>query len=371
MMTKPYLIRLYPVAPFLFGGEHTFGEGTDANYLAVSETWPQQTSLLGMLRYQLLMHHNLLPLNQKNNREKAAEFIGPESFGPDRANQFGHIECLSPVFMMQGDKPFRPTPVDAKFIKKKDKEGKGIARFERILTAGSSTAGRIWTGGQPRGFIPTLTGYNHKAECVDCLTSSDGQTVVSQSDVFQRHKQVGIKVDTDRQVQNNAFYKKETVQFTGRDWSFAVVADLKTALADAMVTLGAEQSLFRMQVTALPDGHLSFNSYETCFAINAQVTGHRIEFLSDALVLPSLYDHCTLAYTDTISFRAVKTTVADTLHYHNRLQKSHRLELVRRGSVLWSHNVTETLNAIDNPNFHRIGYNYVYAGPALPFSNPA
>ena len=48
------LIQLAPLSDFFFGGEATFGQGQNQHYFVRSNPWPQQTTLLGMLRYELL-----------------------------------------------------------------------------------------------------------------------------------------------------------------------------------------------------------------------------------------------------------------------------------------------------------------------------
>lgn len=45
---------------FFFGGERTLDDGKSADYISHSNKFPQQSALLGMIRYQLLKQHNLL-----------------------------------------------------------------------------------------------------------------------------------------------------------------------------------------------------------------------------------------------------------------------------------------------------------------------
>ncbi|MEI6411943.1 MAG: hypothetical protein WCR52_21305, partial [Bacteroidota bacterium] len=60
--TKIWHIRLIPAGQFYFGGERnfSFGEKEDSsNYLVKSNYFPQQTGLLGMLRFVLLREAGL------------------------------------------------------------------------------------------------------------------------------------------------------------------------------------------------------------------------------------------------------------------------------------------------------------------------
>ncbi|KAA6331329.1 hypothetical protein EZS27_020050 [termite gut metagenome] len=50
-----YKIIIKPIDTFYFGSEKTFNpaDGSKANYLVKSQMMPQQTTVLGMLRYAL------------------------------------------------------------------------------------------------------------------------------------------------------------------------------------------------------------------------------------------------------------------------------------------------------------------------------
>lgn len=48
-----YLIKLTPLDKFFFGQKKTFGDD-NVNYVVYSSFFPQQTALLGLLRYQVL-----------------------------------------------------------------------------------------------------------------------------------------------------------------------------------------------------------------------------------------------------------------------------------------------------------------------------
>lgn len=53
-MNRHYLITLTPMDWFFFGGERTLDDGKSADYISHSNKFPQQSALLGMIRYQLL-----------------------------------------------------------------------------------------------------------------------------------------------------------------------------------------------------------------------------------------------------------------------------------------------------------------------------
>ncbi|MBK9227474.1 MAG: hypothetical protein IPL67_10580 [Ignavibacteria bacterium] len=98
--TDKKLIKLYPYERFFFGGENTFGEN-NTNYMVRSEFFPQQTSLLGLLRYQILLKagDDIFKDNRIIDKDGAAKLIGEKSFDPTSTNDFKKIKCISPVFV--------------------------------------------------------------------------------------------------------------------------------------------------------------------------------------------------------------------------------------------------------------------------------
>lgn len=117
-----YKILLKPLMPYFFGGEHTFSmipSNERSPYFIVSEPMPPQTTLFGMLRYEVLKHSKALsgkhndPNEEKEIREKQIDLIGEKSFSfrtEDQAQTFGKINRISPVFIESEGTAFFPTP---------------------------------------------------------------------------------------------------------------------------------------------------------------------------------------------------------------------------------------------------------------------
>lgn len=83
-----YLVKIRPLEPYAFGTDKTSayvgaertGEGT---YLVRSKNVPEQTTLLGMLRYITLEAEGLLKTDYSytpDERAKMKQCIGPDSF---------------------------------------------------------------------------------------------------------------------------------------------------------------------------------------------------------------------------------------------------------------------------------------------------
>lgn len=363
-MSKRYLIKLHPTDAFFFGGETTFGAGISRNYLAHSEDFPQQTTLLGMLRYQVLAQHGQIPITDKL---LAKTLIGPESFRVDGKGEFGKILALSPVFLMHDAIAYRPNPLDDKY----DEKEKTLHHQPLLPT---TTPGKAYLSGRTLDAIPALDGYDHKAHYQECFVAAEGNPIYKKSEVLRTDERVGIQKGRDGHTLTDAFFRQTVLRFPSRQWAFAFYADLDVELGDAFVTLGGEQSLFQLKVhpiTTQPTGTPT-DAFKARFGIEPVADHPRIELLSDAYASTALYDHCQLAYTDTISFRGIRTQVDTTAHYHNRPDKTERLELIRRGSVLWSRDPAQTTAALRKPEFEAIGYNAFYTGPrpAHPSTQP-
>ena len=75
-----YLIKLTPLDKFFFGQKKTFGDD-NANYFVYSSHFPQQTTLLGLLRYQLLQiaGEDVFKDNKIQDTNKAAKLIGEQN----------------------------------------------------------------------------------------------------------------------------------------------------------------------------------------------------------------------------------------------------------------------------------------------------
>ena len=105
-MNKTYLITLTPMGKFFFGGDMTFtvnGKDTDfTSYIIRSNKFPQQTSLLGMLRFLVLRNDEVVFNNSSQcitNRKEAITLIGAKSFEMSgNEGNFGVIKSISPCF---------------------------------------------------------------------------------------------------------------------------------------------------------------------------------------------------------------------------------------------------------------------------------
>ena len=105
-----YLVKMTPIEPYAFGTDQTFQyHGVEATgketYFVRSNQVPEQTTILGMLRYIVLEMEGLLNSDfhyTAEEREKMNSCIGRESFRflQKEKQDFGMIHEISPVFLM-------------------------------------------------------------------------------------------------------------------------------------------------------------------------------------------------------------------------------------------------------------------------------
>ena len=130
IMSKKIWIRLRPVNQYYFGGEVSFYSDSEKNYLVESRLFPQQTAVLGLLRYVLLREKDMLTNQQhlfNGKPEKDVEdLIGKKSFDMselEKEQDFGIIKEISPLFLQREGYAWLPLAKDAGFDFKKENQG--------------------------------------------------------------------------------------------------------------------------------------------------------------------------------------------------------------------------------------------------------
>jgi CRISPR-associated protein Cmr3 len=316
-----YLVTLKPLEPFLFGGTQTFGTLGDkeaGSYLVTSRQFPQQTAVLGMLRKELMTQAGLLTRKRrgewvdKHKKVDAINLVGYEKFSmrEKELQDFGMIEKLSPIFLMQRGK---------RYLKKVDIDSH---HYEDGV----------------------LKGYNPKENIYDNFVpvELDAGRKLKSEDIFKEINQTGNK----KGGEDNSLFKK-TSYILKDGFTFAFYIELDTALKSAMVSLGADRSAFMMDVKednatldyADPKGYLTL--------------------LSDALIQVDIKSNCDFAITSELSHRNLKSKKSAL--QKNTFEKSETVYLYEKGSVFI--NPSEPLLAdLNQENLQQIGYNIYSRG---------
>ncbi|MCL4517860.1 MAG: hypothetical protein M1587_01535, partial [Thaumarchaeota archaeon] len=258
-MNKTYLIELQPLSTFYFGSERNFEGGQ--SYFARSLQFPQQTTLLGALRFKLLQSRDLLDSSgQIVDYSRAESLIGPNSFTADKCAEpkdYGVIKGLSHLFLMRGDEIFCAGNLDYHCTFVRDEEG-------RSFIDGA------------RRFIPALKGYDPKNPDRPRMVSSKGNSVLN-DDIFLEVEQVGNRKakprflttasrspdDDEKGFYKQIFYRFAKPSMPGEfPWRFAFLAMMEEADGDQLARytsgqqhvtpIGGERSPFNFEVCECP-----------------------------------------------------------------------------------------------------------------------
>jgi hypothetical protein len=159
--TYTHLITLRPLDIFFFGSERTFGNDEGVNYSAETRRYPQQTTLLGLLRHLGYLDAGIGP-----------DGIG-ESFVADKNvhhSTFGFIKAISPLFFQQ--QTTKPKPLYFGFADLKRKELQNApARF-------NPAAAEVWQVTSNWNTLSELPAYNPKNWHPEILVSDQAAPVL-------------------------------------------------------------------------------------------------------------------------------------------------------------------------------------------------
>ena len=394
-----YLIKLTPLDKFFFGQKKTFGDD-NANYFVYSSHFPQQTTLLGLLRYQLLQiaGEEVFKDNKIQDEHKAGELIGKQSFSPfvkDKL-QFGIIQSLSPVFIIdkkEKDEKEYFLPVGRRF----QKEEEDLYELLHLSCK--------------EGCPPTFDEYKPKKGLASCWLSSTVTTLLNEEDFFTKDERIGIRKDYEGATNDDAFFRQRYYRFKNfkkvvedeegneckqppvreHDFCFATVLETEKAIEHEKLN-GRIVYLLReiseeKKASDLTIGSSTFTAetyYKSLFktfklniessTLTSDEKHYTVVLLSDAMIDPDHLSKVRFASTEVKDFACLLTHVGTQKFYNkeNKRQEQYlkksatalslQKELYARGSVFYfdtkeqANQFCEDLEKV--PNFHTIGYNH-------------
>ncbi|MFK7905469.1 MAG: type III-B CRISPR module-associated Cmr3 family protein, partial [Chitinophagales bacterium] len=383
MNKQSYFIRLTPLDKYFFGGEVTFGaDGAGSNYLVHSNRYPQQTSILGVLRKELLIQNGLLKdrfqsqllEDQFNGQEvvdkkaKIKALIGKKGFRLEHNSKanYGVIEAISPVFLHsnEGNDTYLQIPADqdCRFVLVKGssllKENKGQIPFLEQNVWKKKPKGYQWEKFSEKEQLKSfLQCMDDASKSMEVKKEDKSKELIEEEKkekrVFVEKSQIGIKKNLSGNTEKNAFYK-QTFYTLKDSFAFGCYVTLNDGKKlqdglDTIVEMGAERSAFRMQVNKVTDTKLAFSPEVLTGELSesSKPTTQRIVLLSDAYIgEEDIFKYCHFALTDTRTFRYIQTSVEKTSKYYNLRdwdidkkememipQLSEKYNLLKRGSV--------------------------------------
>lgn len=347
-----YLISLTPVDKFFFGGEMTFPiEGKKdynkkfSSYIIRSSYFPQQTSLLGMMRFLLLRNSECFKNGAICNADNAVELIGPTSFNPDESD-YGKIKHIGHCFIL-------------------DKESKAHynwAPFDSGLNISFKSDEEDAYTNKTKLHIPDFekTNYNAKngyEHCLESVVGSD-RVIVPVKEFFLEDRRVGINRDIHTgKAEDDAFFKQISFKFSKRSYAFAFYTEVDTDILsynNQIVSLGADNSQFSISIEEV-DTYGSVSNNEECKVTLLSPT--RIEFCK--------MENVKFCITELTNLRYLQTSVRETKSYSllkgNVKRNNMRIEMYSPGSVFYFENkelAKQFKEAIESyKGYIKIGFN--------------
>lgn len=353
-MSNTYLIKLTPLDWYFLGGEKTFGND-NAEYLAHSNKLPQQSTLLGMLRFQLLKQKGWLfgkGGESDVDQNKIVDLIGENSFSIDEAREFGVIKNITPICIYDTSKEnlkrfYIPQALD-------DKLNLSIDNNVKVCL----------NGVVKDCIVKPVDCYDHKTYSSFKEWRNIDDEVIEEDDIWTCKSQIGITKTTTGNDEK-AFYKQTVLNFKEK-FCFAFWVDVEEELVSDYVFIGAQRSCFKMDVIPIADINAT-KSYEAiCNKSKTTSVLERVEICGDTFIedLNELNRLCEFQLTDSIPFRNMemkKRNGALKNGYISYDKIEVRFNLLKRGSVLYfkKEHKEEILNLINKKHLQLIGYNII------------
>lgn len=356
-----YLIRLKPIENFFFGNEINLGfHNKIKNYIVKSNCFPQQTSILGMLRKEVLVKSGTIEENYCYSPEQKKlnkRLIGGKSFNINSTDEqdFGIIKNLSSLFICNGKEYFMKIPKDHK---KEDEEEK----YNPLKMSRQAINTSI-------GLITLPIEYKGKQGISDDFINVKSKYIKSFHKIFREDSRVGIRKGKDGKTEDEAYYKIISYKFSD-DFEFVFTAEINMDFHipgidmdfdkySNIVKLGGEGSSFKISFEKINDSVLDKIN------LNTHSDKHtKLVLLSDTYIDEDIYRHCSFAISNSVEFRNIETKVDNNVKcrdYNHRFKKiSKKYKFLEKGSVLYSSgDEIEKLKARINSfkNLKKIGYN--------------
>lgn len=347
-MIKTYLVRMKPLEPFTFGGEKGFGFGGEGNtsYYQTSKEQPEQTTILGMLRYIALENKGLrkeFTCYTEEDRDKIAQLVGRESFSFEKDTfEFGALKSVSPVFVVDGKTKESETSYHIRNpLCNLGEKNHSFMRMteEEVVTS----------NGKIR--LPVEEDYNTKTAlkygyvCIGSKEKTESRYVgsLTQKDSLPGNRKNGGLTDED------GFFRREVVYFKKeyKDFAFAVFVQCEENLLphNTVAHMGLKKSAFMVTTTEVEQDDLE-ERIQKAFS-----TGDEWYYaLSDMMPMDTIK---TFSIVSKKQVRNLRTRI-DQGSYQNVVRRDKiQYNLIAAGSVFYK----EKPELQTNDNLEKVGYN--------------
>jgi CRISPR type III-B/RAMP module-associated protein Cmr3 len=371
MATYNLNVKLTPTGHYFFGTETRNTDGTE-NYFQYSSQLPQQTMLLGMLRFLLLQtsSKDIFDKGRIQDKSKVINLIGPDSFNMNSTN-FGAIKNISEIALWNNKEENLYLPL----LVWKDKDGNILQKVEIDIVAQNFYRSDIVKS------LVNLPDYAAKKGYDQIWITSKGKKWdITDGDLFTPDIQTGnFKNKPDKKDDDMDAYFKMQYYRLHKDISFLFnikVDDsvIKQLIGKHFVYIGGERSQFSCEISDISNKTFIENHYDDIYDEKADERYVKVILTSDACCKENPYTKSLWAITQVKQFRCLTSSVERTEQYFNRskddnqkmkeseqkMKESELFNLLERGSVFYFEKDADTVDFLNNPVFSTIGYNKFY-----------
>lgn len=354
-----FQITLTPVDKFFFGGDMTFQVGNNEedefnsqfkSYIIKSSMFPQQTSLLGMLRFLILRNagKDVFKDGKIVDKSKARDLIGGRSFMVGNDNDFKTIKGLNHIRIRKTENGQTTDLEFAPLFKELSFEKASLGSYNLYDIC-----------------IPSLSKDEYDAKKGTEVALTDGVKSIKLDDVFVEDRRVGINRDIKTGiVDDGALFKQLSYRFSKKKANYCFVFDAEIedsvpfeSYSGQVVTVGGDNSQFVIGITKEVKTNNSIKPFDKA-----------IWLLSPTLLTRAEARTAKFAVTKLMPFRFLTeredNREDDDRSYHilnSKLKRSKRFELYASGSMFYFEDEEQKqkfISAIESKKeFRQIGYN--------------
>lgn len=329
-----YIIKLKPLTPYFFGGEVTFGDGSNQNYLVKSNVLPQASALLGLVRYEVLRCNGLLSYSS-DKKSKVDNLIGENGFNLESpAEAYGAIKSISPIFITDGNHYYTPMPMD--FYHNVSFNSQNRCSYSQDTTKST----------------PIIDKFSWKTfETYKYWVGNNNEKVESDA-IFQFIDQVGITKNNANDNKEKAFFKQTLIDFKN-NYQFVFTADVHDSNfgndTSVIVPFGGNRSMFEMTIEKIDD------NFDWCQIFNNLHRDGRLLALGDAYLTNEERNACKFIWGMNTPMRYIsQSNNGHSWKKPNKVESLYHLQ--SRGSVIFVDE--DQLNNIKSEsNFNKVGLN--------------
>lgn len=337
--TYKYIVRLTPVGSYFFGGETTFGDGKNQNYLVRSCILPQVSAVLGVLRYEILRRNNLLETGAENDaekKEKWPEYIGKPFNIEAPAASYGQIREISPIFMERKSDGvlFTPCPADLGYEVT-------FGNDEKVSYFGEEIHQPLIT----KQGTNTFCDFKHYDNWKKWI-GTDGETIDADK-IFINDERVGINKLDGSSDRDKAYFEQTQIRLgDGYHFCFSVTTSEKLDEKPVFAQLGGNRSTFKMALESA-DVDLVEKFREVLHRDG------RLLLLGDAWIKSEERENYDFIWGE----RIVNRYISNIHKWNGNRSETMLYHLLGRGSVIYANDKRLTELKKNDDNLSKVGLN--------------